>query len=91
MTSQVPNLANVAESLQVISRHFSNLCDELGRLENLPSVDILTQLRNLNDSIAAKEEMKKVSEQMDGIQKLLATFEQRTNDRLAAMYVFSKP
>ncbi|KAF8536385.1 hypothetical protein BDD12DRAFT_807836 [Trichophaea hybrida] len=83
--ASVPNLANVVESLQIISRHFSSLCDELGRLDNLPSVDILTQLRNLNDSIAVKAEMKKVSEQLNGIKQRLATLEQATIDRFAAI------
>ncbi|KAI5851195.1 hypothetical protein DFP73DRAFT_582126 [Morchella snyderi] len=61
MSAQAPNLGSIANDLQSISRSFAGLCLELGKLENLPSVDLLTQLKSLNDSIAVKEEMMKVA------------------------------
>jgi chromosome segregation ATPase len=65
-SSDIPNLGNIADTLQNISRSFSNLCNELGRLENLPSVDLLTQLKTLNESIAVKEEQKEIRAQLVG-------------------------
>ncbi|KAF8462065.1 hypothetical protein BDZ91DRAFT_735827 [Kalaharituber pfeilii] len=62
MSFQAPNLGSIANDLQSISRSFAGLCIELSKLENLPSVDLLTQLKSLNDSIAVKKEMTKLAE-----------------------------
>lgn len=79
MSTQPPNLNAISNDLQCISRNFSSLCLELTKLENLPSVDILTQLKNLHDVIGVKEQVKKIDD-------TVKTSDEKINKRLDELF-----
>ena len=51
----------------------------MGRLENLPSVDLLIQLRSLNDALALKEELKKFGDQIGDMEDTVGGSAQRVD------------
>jgi len=74
-----PNIGNIADSMQITSRNFAALCNEIGRLENLPSVHLLIQLRSLNDALALKEELKKFGDQIGDMEDTVGGSAQRVD------------
>ncbi|KAL7274666.1 hypothetical protein RUND412_002429 [Rhizina undulata] len=89
MSIQIPpNLQVIGTSMQAISHTFADICIELDRLSNLPSVDILTQLQQLNEQLQAKEHIAILTKHLDQMDERHKEVTKRIDDVVALVQGF---